>query len=340
LQYRDESMPSSCHPRPATLRPPSRSREICRRLTADGSCSLRIVSESCHQSPSTGPRRPSVSIALRSLSLIAGITSSPAPGSYRTEVSPSRSLGSFEPSAWRMNVRRIPSAPPKRPASNTTLSRGDACPDCEASVVVQSSWAKTNAAKSTSWESSTSRSSVERPGLKVVVQGSTSATSSSPRVISSISVACAPDDPRKMRGLFMPRTAASLLRRPHPRRPEGPRGCDLELLDPVAVRERHLLVPGEHALAEVVDVEDAVHPVAVRALRREGDGDRPRLAGPELQRRVVGAVDQHPPPVVGRRVGVAVERLHAREHPDGRRPRGRAVERPEERRCEEPRAVR
>src|SRR6185312_6558214 len=108
-----------------------------------------------------------------------------------------------EPLAWRMNVRRIPSAPPKRPASKTTLSRGDAWPDSAASVVVQSSWANTNAAKSTSWESSTSRSSVCRPGLNVVVQGSTSATSASPRVIAWISLACLPDDPRKMRGLFM-----------------------------------------------------------------------------------------------------------------------------------------
>src|SRR5437879_5964489 len=119
------------------------------------------------------------------------------------EVSPSRSLGSFEPFAWRMNVRLMPSAPPNSPASNTTLSRGDAWPDWDASVVVQSSWANTNAAKSTSWESSTSRSRVDRPGLNVVVQGSTSATSSSPRVIAWTSLACLPDDPRKMRGLFM-----------------------------------------------------------------------------------------------------------------------------------------
>src|SRR3982751_5243148 len=102
-----------------------------------------------------------------------------------------------------MNVRRMPSAPPNSPASNTTLSRGDACPDWDASVVVQSSWANTNAAKSTSWESSTSRSRVDRPGLNVVVQGSTSATPSSPRVIAWSSFACFPDDPRKMRGLFM-----------------------------------------------------------------------------------------------------------------------------------------
>jgi hypothetical protein len=44
---------------------------------------------------------------------------------------------------------------------------------------------------------------VDRPGLNVVVQGSTSATSSSPRVIAWSSLACLPDDPRKMRGLFM-----------------------------------------------------------------------------------------------------------------------------------------
>src|SRR5205085_12077479 len=95
------------------------------------------------------------------------------------------------------------SAPPNNPASNTTLSRGDAWPDWDASVVVQSSWANTNAAKSTSWESSTSRSRVDRPGLNVVVQGSTSATSASPRVIAWSSFACLPDDPRKMRGLLM-----------------------------------------------------------------------------------------------------------------------------------------
>ena len=97
----------------------------------------------------------------------------------------------------------MPSAPPNSPASNTTLSRGDAWPDWDASVAVQSSWANTNAAKSTSWESSTSRSRVDRPGLNVVVQGSTSATSSSPRVIAWSSFACFPDDPRKTRGLIM-----------------------------------------------------------------------------------------------------------------------------------------
>src|SRR3979409_1416226 len=97
----------------------------------------------------------------------------------------------------------MPSAPPNSPASNTTLSRGDAWPDWDVSVVIQSSWANTNAAKSTSWQSSTSRSRVDRPGLNVVVQGSTSATSSRPRVIAWRSLACLPDDPRKMRGLFM-----------------------------------------------------------------------------------------------------------------------------------------
>src|SRR5205823_2381025 len=135
--------------------------------------------------------------------LIARTSAGLVAGSYRTEVSPSRSLGSFEPFAWRMKVRRIPSAPPNSPASNTTLSRGDAWPEWDVSVVIQSSWANTNAAKSTSWESSTSLSRVDRPGLNVVVQGSTSATSSRPRVIAWRSLACLPDDPRKMRGMFM-----------------------------------------------------------------------------------------------------------------------------------------
>src|SRR3954470_17650609 len=102
-----------------------------------------------------------------------------------------------------MKVRLIPRAPPNSPASNTTLSRGDAWPDGDVSVVIQSSWANTNAAKSTSWESSTSRSRVDRPGLNVVVQGSTSATSSRPRAIAWRSLACLPDDPRKIRGRFM-----------------------------------------------------------------------------------------------------------------------------------------
>src|SRR6266568_3368543 len=71
LQYRADRVPSSCQARPFTVRSPSRSREMRRRLTADGSSSLRMVSESCHHSPSTRPRRPSVSIALRSFWLIA-----------------------------------------------------------------------------------------------------------------------------------------------------------------------------------------------------------------------------------------------------------------------------
>ena len=102
-------------------------------------------------------------------------------------------------------MRRMPSAPPNRPASKTTLSRGEAWPDCVGGdpSLVQSSWAKTNAAKSTSRVSSTSRSSVETPGLKTVVHGSTSAMSWSPRVSACSSFSCLPDEPRKMRGLFM-----------------------------------------------------------------------------------------------------------------------------------------
>src|SRR5262245_38709616 len=105
-----------------------------------------------------------------------------------------------------MNVRRIPRAAPKRPASKTTLSRGEAWPDSEGSdagwsLVVQSSRANTNAAKSTSPASSRSRSSVVVPGLNDVVQGSTWATSSRPRVSACSSFCCFPEEPRKIRVL-------------------------------------------------------------------------------------------------------------------------------------------
>src|SRR5215471_13368064 len=139
-----------------------------------------------------------------------------------------------------MNVRRMPSAPPNSPASNTTLSRGDDWPDWDASVVVQSSWANTNAAKSTSWESSTSRSRVDRPGLNAVVQGSTSATSSSPRVIAWSSLTCSPDDPRKMRGLFICRLLGEPL-------DEVERRLG-DLLPPVVDRERVASVRDLHNL--------------------------------------------------------------------------------------------
>ena len=52
------------------------------------------------------------------------------------------------------------------PATAQDKKRGDASPDWVASVVVQSSWANTNAAKSTSPDSSTSRSSVVASGWR------------------------------------------------------------------------------------------------------------------------------------------------------------------------------
>jgi hypothetical protein len=105
-----------------------------------------------------------------------------------------------------MNVRRRPRADPNRPASKTTLSRGEAwaLPGADPSggaVLVQSSCANRNTAKSTSRVNSSSRSSVVVPGLNTVVQGWTSAMSSSPRVSAWSSRACLPDEPRKTRGL-------------------------------------------------------------------------------------------------------------------------------------------
>jgi hypothetical protein len=85
LQSRAETVPSSCQARPVTFRPPSRSREMLRRLTADVSSSVRMVSESCHHSPRRGHggARPRLPCRIRR----AGR------GVVADGVSPSRSLG-------------------------------------------------------------------------------------------------------------------------------------------------------------------------------------------------------------------------------------------------------
>src|ERR671936_1077032 len=219
-------------------------------------------------------------------------------------VSPSRSLGSFESFAWRMNVRRMPSAPPNSPASNTTLSRGDAWPAWDASVVVQSSWANTNAAKSTSRESSTSRSSVDRPGLNVVVQGSTSATSSSPRVIAWSSLACLPDEPMKIRGLFMRDspfghgTRASVSTR-ESRRKSRPRPSKSRAPPPRTSTRRTPLLRNDDVPVErrreprelLLTGHPRTLPLSVDGLRRPakagGFGARRQRAGRQAVRRVV-----------------------------------------------------
>src|SRR5262245_40643973 len=204
-QYLADRVPFPCHDRPTSSSAPSRPREIFRRLTADGSRAVRSVRENCHHRPSIRARALSFSIAFRSFWLTT-LISAGVVASYRTQVRPRRSLGSFAPLAWRIKVRRIPRAPPKRPASKTTLSRGEAWPDPEGSaagglLVVQSSCANTKAAKSTSRTSSRSRSSVVVPGLNDVVHGSTCAASSRPRVSACSSFCCFPDEPRKIRGL-------------------------------------------------------------------------------------------------------------------------------------------
>src|SRR3954469_16710949 len=136
LQYLADRLPSSCHERPPTSSAPSRSREIRRRLTAEGSRGPRSVRENCHHSPSMRAIRPSFSIAFRSFWLTTRVSEGLIGPPYRTHVRPRRSLGSFDPLAWTMKVRRIPSAPPNRPASKTTLSRGEAWPDSVAGDAV------------------------------------------------------------------------------------------------------------------------------------------------------------------------------------------------------------
>src|SRR6185312_5093236 len=169
LQYLADRLPSSRHERPVSSSAPLRSREIFKRLRAEGSVADRSVKENCHHEPSMRITRPSFSIAFRIFWLTILTSDGVSASSYRTHVRPRRSLGSFAPFAWRINVRRIPRTPPKRPASNTTLSRGDAwpgegCEEAAEGLVVQSSCANTNAAKSTSWVSSSRRSSVDVPG--------------------------------------------------------------------------------------------------------------------------------------------------------------------------------
>src|SRR5947199_217041 len=84
------------------------------------------VGECCHESPSSRVSRPSSSIALRSLWFTSRMSAGVRFSGYRTAVIPRRSVGSLAPFEWRMNVRRMPSAPPNKPASKTTLSRGEA----------------------------------------------------------------------------------------------------------------------------------------------------------------------------------------------------------------------
>ena len=72
--------------------------------------------------------RPSASIALRTFWLTVLSSCGRELRVVPHQVSPSRSVGSFAPFACRMNVRRMPSAPPNSPASKTTLSRGEAMP--------------------------------------------------------------------------------------------------------------------------------------------------------------------------------------------------------------------
>ncbi len=206
LQYRADSLPSSCHERPASSSAPSRSRAIRRRLTADGSRWLRSVRENCHHRPSMRARRPSFSIAFRSFWLMARTCAA----AVAVPVADAREAEEIGRQLRALGVEDEGPAHPENAAEETGLE-DDVVPrrsltgagegDAVGLTVVQSSWANTNAAKSTSRVSSTRRSSVVVPGLKDVVQGSTCATSSRPRVSAWSSLACLPDEPRKMRGL-------------------------------------------------------------------------------------------------------------------------------------------
>src|SRR4029434_7603554 len=101
-----------------------------RRYRLDRRARRSLLHDACgHAAQGERATRPSFSIALRSFSLMTFISAGVVVPPYRTQVRPRRSLGSFAPCAWMMKVRRIPRTPPKRPASKTTLSRGEACPE-------------------------------------------------------------------------------------------------------------------------------------------------------------------------------------------------------------------
>src|SRR3982751_3976022 len=105
LQYLADRLPCSCHERPASSSAPSRSREIRKRLTAEGSLWVRSVREYCHHRPSLRATRPAFSIPFRSFWLTTLISAAVVVSPYRMHVKPRRSLGSLEPLAWRINVR-------------------------------------------------------------------------------------------------------------------------------------------------------------------------------------------------------------------------------------------
>src|SRR4051812_37626564 len=252
-------------------------------------------------------RRPSSWIALRSFWLTTRISAGVA-SPWRTTVSPRRSLGSFESRAWRMNVRRMPSAAPKRPASKTTLSRGEAWPtpgdeDADGVTVVQSSWAKTKTAYSTSRESSTRRSSVLTPGLNEVVHGSTTATSSKPRASARSILSCLPDEPRNTRGLSIRSSA-----RPRPVQDGRPPATDHEVVEqsPELALDVHVSVGSRDQGQVPVRREPCPDPPA-RQIERDRQADdqrrecRPDDPLPRVllrdQERVVGEAAQVDPEV-------------------------------------------
>src|SRR5437773_11902146 len=98
LQYRADRVPSSCHERPPSSSTPSRSREIRRRLTAEGSRALRSVRENCHHRPWLGGRGPPFWMAFGSFGLTALFwVALVVPRTGRT-VEPRGCLGSLGPS--------------------------------------------------------------------------------------------------------------------------------------------------------------------------------------------------------------------------------------------------
>ena len=149
--------------------------------------------------------RPSFSIAFRSFWLTTGIPEEVVASPYRTLMRPRRSLGSFDPFACRMKVRRMPRTPPNRPLRrrhvsrrSLTGSRWRGCGQARGRPVVPRKHERGEVEFMRQLDEPVQRG---RPGVEGRRPGNDVAASSRPRVSACSSFSCFPDEPRKMRGL-------------------------------------------------------------------------------------------------------------------------------------------
>ena len=211
MPLRSSISPTGCRPLARRDRPAAAHRRGRARSAAGSRRKARArcvrSSENCHHRPSMRATRPSLSIALRSF-----WTDDSHLGGCRFAVAHAREAEEIARKLRAVRLQNEGPAHAKGSAEKTGLeddvvsrrsltgSLGVRCGRAVGRPVVAR---EHEVAKSTSCASSRSRSSVVVPGLKDVVQGSTRAMSSRPRVSACSSFCCFPEEPRKMRGLSM-----------------------------------------------------------------------------------------------------------------------------------------